>query len=110
MDNMNKYVGLILMLAAGYANAADYPAASEQFRAEYATKYGPACVAGIEAVPDLRAFYSHKTVEGYCACRQKYEADVIADANNNDKRGKEVQDGAAAYAEEKCMHVLMNQQ
>lgn len=83
------------MLMSSSAVAADYPVASEEFRIEYASKYHATCVEGIEAVPDLRAFYSHKTVETYCACRQKNEADVVADAIKTDKRGKVVEDAAA---------------
>ena len=66
-----------------------------------------ACVQGIEAKPHLRATYSAKTVETYCACRQRYRADVLAQALKNNVRGKAVVDQAADYAQAKCIHILL---
>ena len=91
------------------AIAADVPQAGEAFRTEYVKKYTADCVKGIEDKPDLRVRYSHKTVEAYCTCRQRFTADVFAQAIKEDRRGKPVQDESAKYAQEKCVHILLKQ-
>ncbi|MES2821128.1 MAG: hypothetical protein V4812_19300 [Pseudomonadota bacterium] len=89
--------------------SAEYPISSDQQRAQQIDQNTAACVEGIEALPDLRALYSRPTVQAYCTCRQRFSADVLADAAKNDRRGKAVQDEVAAYAEEKCTYILMQQ-
>jgi len=89
------------------AFAADVPEASAEFRAQYIKENTSACVKGIEDQADLKALYSSKTVEAYCTCRQRYRADVIAQAKKDGRRG--VFDEAAAYAEKKCNHILIEQ-
>lgn len=91
------------------AIAADIPAADPAIRAEYVKRNSAACVKAIEDQPGLKAFYSHKTVEVYCNCRQRYRADVITQATKEDRRGKAVQDEAAAYEKTKCASILINQ-
>jgi len=89
------------------AVAADVPEASAEYRAQYIKENTKACVNGIEEQADLKALYSSKTVEVYCTCRQRYRADVVAQAEKDGKRG--VFDEAAAYAEKKCNHILIEQ-
>ncbi len=66
-------------------------------------------MSGVEAVPDLRALYSHATVQAYCTCRQRYSADVLADAAKKDLRGEDVEERMSAFAEAKCSYVLVQQ-
>ncbi|MDR2219012.1 MAG: hypothetical protein LBE24_00340 [Methylobacillus sp.] len=80
---------------------------SDEFRAKITDEYAMECIKGIEDEPDLRAVYSHKTVEVYCVCRQRYRADVLAQAIKDDERGKAVSDRAAAYAHENCKYILL---
>jgi len=89
------------------AFAADVPEASAEFRAQYIKENTSACVKGIESQADLKALYSSKTVEVYCTCRQRYRADVVAQATKDGKRG--VFDEAAQYAEKKCNRILIEQ-
>jgi hypothetical protein len=89
--------------------AADVPEASAEFRAQYIKENAAACIKGIEDKPDLRTLYSHKTVETYCTCRQRYKADVIARAMKAEQRGKAVSDEAYEYAEQKCNYILIEQ-
>jgi hypothetical protein len=98
---------LVFLGLAHNAVAADAPPASEEFRARLIKENTAACVKGIEAKPDLRAIYSHKTVETYCICRQRYRADVFAHANKNDERGQAVADRAHDYAHGRCVHILL---
>jgi hypothetical protein len=102
-------LSLFSMSLASSAIAADFPKADDAFRAEQVKKYSAACVKGIEDKPDLRVRYSHQTVEAYCACRQRYAADVYAQAIKQDRRGKAVEDEATNYAQEKCVHILLKQ-
>jgi hypothetical protein len=90
------------------AIAADAPPATEEFRAQLISEDNDNCVKAIEDKPDLRALYSHKTIETYCTCRQRYRADIIAQAIKDNERGKSVSDRAADYAQEKCVHILLN--
>ena len=90
------------------AVAVDVPQATEEFRAQIISKYKDNCVKGIEDKPDLRVLYSHKTIETYCTCRQRYRADIIAQAIKNNERGKMVSDRVHDYAQAKCVHILLN--
>jgi hypothetical protein len=106
-----KHLFLFYMFSLGCISpviAADVPQADAAFRAERVKEYTASCIKGIEDLPDLRAIYSHKTVEVYCVCRQRFSADVLAQAIKIGKRGKAVQDQAADYAAEKCGHILLN--
>lgn len=109
---MNKLFTLLTLTLVvtwlGQAHAVEVPPASAEFRAQIAEEYMASCVQGIEAKPHLRATYSAKTVETYCACRQRYRADVLAQAIKNNARGQAVDDQAADYAQEKCVHILLN--
>lgn len=89
------------------AAAEDVPEASAEFRTKYIAENTALCVKGIEDRPDVSALYSRKTVETYCTCRQRYRADVVAQAMKEGKRG--VFDEAARYAELKCNHILLQQ-
>jgi hypothetical protein len=102
-------VGAIILLLglATHAVAADVPPAGSEFRKQIAGEYVGGCVKGIEDQPNLRAIYSRKTVETYCTCRQRYRADVLAQALKNGERGKAVSDRASDYSHEKCVHILL---
>ncbi len=89
------------------ADVPDVPAASQEFRTKYISENVPTCVKAIEDSPTLKTAYSKKTVEVYCTCRQRYSADVIAQAMKDGKRGKAVSDQAEEYADEKCRRVLL---
>jgi hypothetical protein len=111
-------LGLLLLMganspfviaAADVPGAPDIPAASAEFRAKYVAENTAACVKGIEASVELKALYSAKTVEVYCKCRQRYRADVIAQAIKDGKRGKAVDDQGADYAQAKCSRILISQ-
>jgi hypothetical protein len=105
-----KHLGLLcLALFNSVGFAADVPEASADFRAQYIKENAAACIKGIEEKPDLRALYSHKTVETYCTCRQRYKADVIADAMRTERRGKAVADEAYEYAAQKCGYILIEE-
>lgn len=86
--------------------AVDIPPAKESFRAQYIKDHVEGCIKAIEAKSDMRVFYSHKTVETYCTCRQRYEADVVSQAEKEDKRG--VQDESNKYVGQKCQHILLD--
>ena len=101
-------VGVALLVLAGRALGADVPPASAEFRAQIMKEYVGLCVKGIEDQPDLKAMYSQKTVEVYCVCRQRYRADVLAQAIKNGERGKAVTDKAHNYSQAKCGHILVN--
>jgi hypothetical protein len=102
-------VGFVLLNLSTLAIAADIPAADPAIRAQYVKEYSAACVKGIEDKPALKVLYSHKTVEVYCNCRQRYRADAITQAIKEDRRGKAVQDEAEAYATKQCTPILINQ-
>lgn len=108
--NYMKYTVAAITLCglACHAVAADVPPANAEFRAKISKEYMGVCIKGIEDKPDLRALYSHKTVETFCTCRQRYRADVLAQAIKNDQRGKAVSDRASDYSQEKCVHILLN--
>jgi hypothetical protein len=106
---MSRVCLLCLVLLSTPGLTADVPEASAEFRAQYIKENAPACIKGIEDKPDMRALYSHKTVEAYCTCRQRYKADVIANAIKDNKRGKAVADAAYEYAKTKCTPILLEQ-
>lgn len=91
------------------ALAADPPPADAEFRDHYVASYSGACVKGLEAKPELKALYSSETVVAYCECRQRYKADVLAQAIKDERRGKQVQEDANEYAQAKCAHILEQQ-
>ena len=97
---------------AGHAISADVPPASEEYRAQIIEKYRDGCVRGIEDRPSLETQYSHKTIEVFCTCRQRYRADVMAQATDNDERRdfndeRRVFNRAADYAQSKCDYILL---
>lgn len=106
---MKRLFMLSLALFSCVGIAADVPEASAEFRARYIKENTAACVKGVENEPELRTLYSHKTVETYCTCRQRYKADVIAKAMKAEQRGKAVSDEAYEYAEQKCNYILIEQ-
>ncbi|MET1078941.1 MAG: hypothetical protein ABWY06_13085 [Pseudomonas sp.] len=106
---MQRTLLVFALLWSAVAAATEYPAASAEQRAQRIDEYTASCVTGVEAVPDLRALYSHATVQAYCTCRQRYSADVLAQAAKKDQRGKAVEDRMNAYAEAKCTYVLVQQ-
>jgi hypothetical protein len=97
---------LLAMLLGASAIAAEVPAASAEFRARYVEEYAPACIKGIEDNPEMRALYSHATVATYCTCRQRYRADMVAQAIATGRRGKAVDDEGYEYAAAKCARIL----
>jgi hypothetical protein len=101
-------IGLgLIALAACTASATDVPKADAEYRAKYTKENMSTCMGALEKDPELRALYSHKTVEVYCQCKQGYRADVLAQAIKQDQRGKEVSDRAADYSHGKCKYILI---
>jgi hypothetical protein len=70
-------LGLIIFHALS-ANAADFPAASAEYRNARIEEYVPGCLKAFEDDPEIRVQYSHKTMEVFCTCRQRFKADVLA--------------------------------
>lgn len=101
------FAAILFLTAARCALAVDVPPANPEYRAQITKEYMGLCVKGIEDLPDLRAMYSRKTIETYCTCRQRFRADVLAQAIKNDERGKAVSDRASDYSQEKCAHILL---
>jgi hypothetical protein len=97
----------LFALAACAAGAADVPRADAEYRAKYTKENMSTCIGALENEPELRALYSHKTVEVYCQCKQGYRADVLANAIKLNQRGKEVSDRAADYSHAQCKYILI---
>jgi hypothetical protein len=106
-SRMKNIIALVLLLITLGAHAADVPPASEEVRAQRIKEYTAVCVKGIEDVPELRTVYSGKTVHVYCTCRQRFHADVLANAQKEGRRGKAVSEEAYDYADKKCGHILL---
>lgn len=104
---LNKAPAIFLLALAFNVSAADVPPSSAALRAQITKEYMSVCVKSIEEKPDLRAIYSTRTIETYCACRQRYRADVLAQAIKNNERGTSVADRASDYAQEKCSYILL---
>lgn len=102
-----RYSLVLLILFSIFASAEEIPPASKEFRQSYIADNVPFCIKTLEEMPDERALHSHKTIVAYCSCRQRYKADVISWAIDNNQRGKEVSDRADAYTNEKCLNILI---
>jgi hypothetical protein len=102
-----KYLLLALIFFTTVALAADVPEATAEFRAQHIKEYAPSCIEALDGNPKFRVAYSKKTIEAYCACSQRYQADVYSAAIKADKRGKTVGDEASEYASKKCSRILI---
>ncbi len=102
-----KYLLLALMFFTNHAFAANVPEATAEFRAQHIKEYAPSCIEALDGNPKFRVSYTRRTIEAYCTCRQRYEADVYAAAMKADKRGKAVEDDASEYSSKKCSRILI---
>jgi hypothetical protein len=82
-----KYLAIVIAISCTFAYAVEVPEAPAEFRSQQVKKYLSTCIKAIDDDPDLRTNFSRETVQVWCNCSERYQADMVWQARKEGRRG-----------------------